>query len=297
VAPGNVTTVVGGASGPLPADGDGGPADACSLLGPEAVAVGGDGLIWVADTGHHRIRVVNPGAEPVTVVGVTVDPGTIRTVIGAGSPGFTADGAGPWFTSSPAALAVDNQGVVYFAERGNARIRCLNPTSATFSRAGIEVPPGEVRTLVGDGVPGNSGDGGDGPSARIASPRALVVQSRSDNTPVALYFSDEAAHVVRMLNLTADDDLALATDPQGNVTVTIPAASVFTVAGGPNTPGFPNTPAYDGDGDEAARVRFAGPFGIAVTTANGQPAHFFVADGGNDRLRRFAAPSLSKTNE
>jgi sugar lactone lactonase YvrE len=293
VAPGGVATVIGGASAPLFQDGDGGPAGSCSLLGPEAVAVSGDGLIWIADTGHHRIRVVNTGLDPVTIAGVTVGPGSIGTVVGNGTAGSTPDGAGPWLTSSPSALAIDNQGVVYFAERGNSRIRCLNPSAAGVVRAGIAIGPDEVRTLVGTGVAGNSGDGGEGPAAQIASPRALFVQSRSDNLPVVLYFSDEVAHVVRVLNLTSDEDLPLAIDAERRVIVTIPAASVATVAGGPNTPGVPNFPADSGDGEEAARVRFNSPFGIAVTTAAGVNAHFFVADRGNDRLRRFAAPLLA----
>ena len=33
-----------------------------------------------------------------------------------------------------------------------------------------------------------------------------------------------------------------------------------------------------------------------VTTGDGLPIHFFVADRRNDRLRRFGAPPLTKTN-
>ncbi|MCE9638488.1 MAG: hypothetical protein K8T90_22535 [Planctomycetes bacterium] len=296
IAPGNVDTIVGGGPSGQLADGDGGPAASASLLGPEGVAIGPDGLVWICDTGHHRIRVANPGLDAVTVNGITVGAGSVQTIVGNGTSGFTADGAGPWRTSEPSCVVLDNQGVVYFGERGNARIRALNVTGATVTRAGLTIASGAIRTLVGTGVPGNGGDGGDGPSAQIRSPRALFVQSRLDATAVALYFSDEDSHVVRMLNLTTADDLALAIDFDGRVTTTIPAASIYTVAGGPNTPGFNNPGAFSGDGEIAERVRFNAPFGIAVTTADGQPAHFFVGDRRNDRVRRFGAPPLVKTN-
>lgn len=296
LAPGNVTTVVGGGATALVNDGDGLPATSASLQGPLGVAVAPDGLLWLVDTGHHRVRVVNPGSAPVTVAGRTVAPGTIESILGDGVAGFTADGPGPWRVSEPSAIVIDPEGVVYWADRGNARIRALNPTAAAVARAGITIPPNEVRTLVGNGTRGHGGDGGDGPSAEVDSPRGLFVQARLDNSPVALYFSDESENVVRALNLSSTDDLALQIDPDGRVLVTIPAASVFTVAGGPNTPGFRNPPAFAGDGGTVGEVRFNAPFGIAVTVSGGVPAHFFVADRNNDRLRRFGPPPLVKTN-
>src|SRR5207247_1474804 len=45
IAAGAVDTVVGGAAGPLPADGDGLAPRACSLLAPLGVAYGKDGLL------------------------------------------------------------------------------------------------------------------------------------------------------------------------------------------------------------------------------------------------------------
>ena len=284
IAAGNVDTIVGGAPGPLTDDGDGLTPRAASLLRPQGVAATSAGLLFVADTGHHRIRVVNPGPADVVVAGVPVSAGTIETVIGGGAAGFTPDGAGPWLVDTPTALTTDRD-LLYFAEVGNARIRALNLSSATVRAAGIDIPPGEIRTLVGSGVRGNSGDGGQGPDVSIDTPRGLFVQT-VDTERTALYFSDHAQNVVRMLNLT-DEDLVAAVDASGRAVTTAPAGGVVTLAGGPNVAGFPNPPAFAGDGDEAVRMRFSGPWGVAVVLRNGVPAHFLVADEGNDRLRRF----------
>src|SRR6185436_17970750 len=124
-APGAVATIAGGPAGPLPADGDRLAPTSASLKAPQGLAVSNAGLLFVSDTGHHRIRVLNPGPGDVTVAGTLVAAGTIRTVIGGGIPGFTPDGAGPWLVDSPTALAIDRE-LLYFAEIGNARIRVLN---------------------------------------------------------------------------------------------------------------------------------------------------------------------------
>ena len=44
-------------------------------------------------------------------------------------------------------------------------------------------------------------------------------------------------------------------------------------------------------------MRFSSPFGIAITNFDGRPAHFIVADQGNDRLRRFGAPPIVLTSQ
>jgi hypothetical protein len=290
VAAGNVATVVGGGAPGLPSDGDGLAPAAANLLAPQGLAVSNAGLLFIADTGHHRIRVVNPGPNPVTVAGVSVAAGTIATLVGTGAPGFTADGAGPWTIDTPTALAVDRD-LLYFGEAGNARIRVLNLSAAVVTIANVDVPPGEVRTICGSGTRGNDGDFGLSVDASIDTPRGFALQTLNGER-AALYFADGAQHVVRMLNLTSDTDLVGALNPQGGVAVTVPDSSIVTLAGGPNTPGFQNAPGFDGDGDEARAMRFAEPWGVAVTTLGGAPAHFFVADSRNQRVRRFGAPPL-----
>jgi NHL repeat-containing protein len=290
VVAGNVATVVGGGPPGQADDGDGLAPTAANLSGPQGLAVSNAGLLFIADTGHHRIRVVNPGPNAVTVAGVGVPAGTIATVVGTGTPGFTADGAGPWTIDTPTALAVDRD-LLYFGEAGNARIRVLNVSAAPVTVANIVVAPGEVRTICGSGVRGNEGDFGLSVDALIDTPHGFALQTVNGDR-AALYFADGPQHVVRMLNLTSDTDLVGALNAQGGVAVTVPDSSIVTLAGGPNTPGFQNAPGFDGDGDEARAMRFAEPWGVAVTTSGGAPAHFFVADSRNQRVRRFGAPPL-----
>jgi len=90
---GTITTVAGnGISG---SSGDGGPATAATLDYPTRVAVDGSGNLYVSDELGHRIRRVAAG-------------GTITTIAGNGTEGFTGDG-GPATAgglSSPSGIAV-----------------------------------------------------------------------------------------------------------------------------------------------------------------------------------------------
>jgi sugar lactone lactonase YvrE len=290
VPAGFVTTVVGGAAGALPNDGDGLAPAAASLSAPQGLAVSNAGLLFVADTGHNRIRVVNPGPGDVTVAGVFVAAGSIRTVVGDGVAGFTPDGPGPWHVDTPTALAVDRD-LLYFADSGNARIRVLNISAATVSVAGIDVAPNEVGTICGTGLRGNDGEFGHGFDAAIDTPRGFALQTVNGERAV-LYFADGPQQVVRAVNLTASQDLIASIDATGAAKKTIPHTAIVNLAGGPNDPGSQNAPGFDGDGREATDMRFDEPWGVAVATFDGFPAHFFVADSRNGRIRRFGAPPL-----
>ncbi len=310
VGPGRVDTIVGtGATGGLPNDGDG-LAPRQAVLNSPGGLVAFNGLLFISDTNHHRVRCVNPGPVDETVAGTLVVAGTITTIYGDGTPGFSPDGAGPWLTNLPGALTVDGRGILYIAEPGNARIRALNlgltaQAQAGVTLAGIDVPSNEVRTIVGTGVPGNFGDGGGGVEAEIENPASLVVQTlvgdpdpnddvtESISLVSALYFADTQHHVVRVVNLL-NRDITAAQNQFGEASITVPGGGIFSIAGGPNALGFQNAPAFDGDGEEAELMRFNRCVGIAITNSGSppQPVHFFVSDGGNDRLRRFGAPPV-----
>src|SRR4051794_32629195 len=111
--------------------GDGGPATRAELYTPRAVAVDGQGNVYVAEERSGRVRRVTPG-------------GTISTVAGGG-PGF--DEAGDSGPATQAALgsvwsvAVDGQGNLYIVRYGD-RIYRVSPggTLTTFAGGGIEIP-------------------------------------------------------------------------------------------------------------------------------------------------------------
>ncbi len=133
---GIVTTVAG--SGPCPTSpppfstsvcrggfsGDGGPATSASLNYASAVALDDAGNLYIADTLNHRIRRVDSST------------GLITTIAGTGVSGFSGDG-GPALQAeitTPASIAVDSSGNVYFADEANGRIRMLTPQNSLDAR-------------------------------------------------------------------------------------------------------------------------------------------------------------------
>src|SRR5438552_10404733 len=86
--------------------GDGGPAINAQLSDPRGVAVDGAGNLFIADSGNYRIRKVSAS-------------GTITTVAGNGSYGFSGDG-GPATSAQllgPQGVALDGAGNVVIADR------------------------------------------------------------------------------------------------------------------------------------------------------------------------------------
>ena len=97
--------------------GDGGPATSAILNDPLDVSIDGSGNIYISDTMNYRIRRID------------VATGIIHTIAGTGIRGFSGDGgsaAGAQITT-PAGLAVDFAGRVYFADESNQRVRALFP--------------------------------------------------------------------------------------------------------------------------------------------------------------------------
>jgi uncharacterized protein (TIGR03437 family) len=155
ITPAGVIAAMAG-SGGAGYSGDGGAATSAALYGPTGVAVDGNGNVFIADTGNHAIRLVTPD-------------GLIHTIAGQGSPGFSGDGgtALSAFLNSPAGLALDGAGNLYFADTGNNRVRRLTPSTdivevdpvdpslALVSAASLiegSVAPGEIVTIYGLGI-------------------------------------------------------------------------------------------------------------------------------------------------
>ncbi len=125
--------------------------------GPQSVAVDTNGNIFVADTGNHTIRKINPAGVVTTIAGFP------------GSPG-SADGtnAAARF-NQPAALAFDGTGNLFVADSENSVIREISPEGTDWI----------VTTIAGSaGVPGTND--GIGASARFFLPRGIFVDGSNN---------------------------------------------------------------------------------------------------------------------
>ena len=140
--------------------GDGANPEFATLATPGGVAVDGNGDLYVADTGNHRIRKVTFGTAPTEPF--------ISTVAGNGVQGFSGDGGNPTAASlnAPFGVAVDAAGDLYIADTGNDRIR-----KVTFGATPV------ITTVAGGGGEGFCGDGGAPTSACLFAPFGVAVDA------------------------------------------------------------------------------------------------------------------------
>jgi PA14 domain/NHL repeat len=97
--------------------GDGGPATMALIHNPEGVAVDTAGNVYIADTGHHRIRKVDASNDLIT------------SIAGIGLPGSAADNVAAVTAqiSSPKDLAYDaDSNDLVFIDSGNAMVRRID---------------------------------------------------------------------------------------------------------------------------------------------------------------------------
>ncbi|HEY6402072.1 MAG TPA: SMP-30/gluconolactonase/LRE family protein [Blastocatellia bacterium] len=144
-----------------------GEADQARFNGAVGVAVNKYGVIFIADTYNDSIR--------------AIENGRVRTIAGAGEPGFR-DGRGAEARfDTPCGIAVGVDGSLLVADTGNHRIR----------RVTLD---GEVTTIAGSGVPEDH----DGylPEAAFAEPMGIAL--RRDGV---IFVTDAARSSVRMIDL------------------------------------------------------------------------------------------------
>ncbi len=162
-------STIGGTPGACGYSGDGGPATKAEMNNPVGVAVDSSGNVYIADFNNARIRKIETN-------------GTIITVAGNGTGGFSGDGGAATAAelNGPQGVAVDFAHNIYIADAYNYRIRKVSASN------------GVISTVAGDGTAGYSGDGGPATKATISYSQGIS----SDSTG-KLFLADTNNCVIR----------------------------------------------------------------------------------------------------
>jgi sugar lactone lactonase YvrE len=139
-------------------------------------------------------------------------------------------------------MAVDSEGNLFFVDEGNYRIRKI-------TTAGI------ISTIAGNGISGNSGDGGPATEAQIY-PYAIAVDRLGN-----LFIAEKYNHRIRKVDV----------------------AGVISTVAGIGTSGF------SGDGGLATAAKLNYPSGVAIDYAG----NIIISDTYNNRIRKIAAGIIS----
>ena len=279
-----VTTLVGspGGSGSVDAMGS-----AARFKGPSAVAVNGNGVVFVTDFGNETIRKVTPD-------------GTVTTL--AGQVGVTGTNNGNGLAASfngPAGLTLDPNGNLFIADDLNNAIREITPGGDVTTFAGL---PGSVHGT-------NDGFGTD---ARFSSPIAVAADTNG-----TVYVADINNETLRQI--TPDGDVTtyagtvlktgtndgpllsasfngpkgLAIDGSHNIYVVDNGSSTIRkIIGDTQVTTFAGTPLVSGSTDATGTAAlFNGSFGAAAD-ANG---NIYIGDAGNNTIRKITPAGVVTT--
>jgi sugar lactone lactonase YvrE len=274
---GIITTVAG--SGDAGFSGDGGPATQAQLSGPLAVAVDTEGHVYLADSGNARVRRVDAASGIITTVAGSGDS--------LGDGGAATEARLFW----PTDVCVDEAGHLYVADPENRRIRRVDASTGI-----ITTVAGTSGRRGGEGVPATQ--------AGLLFPKGLVVDAAGH-----LFIADSQSGRIRRVDavsgiittvagngaLRSSGDGKPATeaglqpedvsvDKAGNLYIAewYRIRRVDALTGVIETYAGTRQRGFSGDGGSATRARINRAFGIAVDGAG----NLFIADSGNDRIRR-----------
>jgi sugar lactone lactonase YvrE len=277
-------------NGSATTSGDGGPATQAGVNAPFGISVTPGGALIIPEHNGNRVRRVEPN-------------GVITTIAGTGVAGFSGDG-GPAVAAAlngPVDSAVDAQGNIYVADRGNHRVRRI-------------APGGTITTVAGNGISGFSGDGGPATAASLSNVVGVAVDRAG-----AIYIADEinrrvrrvapngvistiagdgvagsegdggpaaAARLDRPLDVRIDDvgNLLIADFGANRIRRIDPSGIIATIAGN-------GLAGFSADGVPAISSRLNGP----VEVTGDAFGNIYIADSENNRVRRVNAAGVITT--
>ena len=246
---GNIATIAG--NGIFGFSGDGGSATSATLNYPTDVSLDRAGNTLIADSGNYRLR-------KVCADGVECTKGSIATIAGTGTLGFSGDG-GPATSAElgPSGAAVDGAGNILIADARNHRLRKL-------CADGVGCATGAITTLAGNGIADASGEGSPATSSRIGTPWGVAIDGNGN-----VFMADALSHQIRKL---CRDGVGC-------------TANTITTMAGNGANGF------SGDGGSATLAQLSDPTGLAVDSAG----NVLIADRGNARIRKVCAAGVGCT--
>lgn len=281
-----ITTIAG--TGTAGFTGDGGAATSAQIYYPHNLAQDAAGNIYFPDYGNSRIRKI------------TIGTGIITTIAGTATAGFNGDGISATSAqlNQPTSLKFDENGSLYFTDRGNQRVRKI--TTAT----------GIITTVAGIGTIGYNGDGILATNAQLNYPNEVAFDTNGN-----LYISDWQNQRVRKIdkvtgiittiagtgvggyngeNIPAiaaqiNGPCGIIFDNAGNIyfadyvghrirKITIGTGLITTFAG-------TGTPGFSGDGAAANAAQLNSPAYISFDDAG----NMYIGDSGNSRIRKITS--------
>ncbi len=169
-------TIAGTGTGSLTYTGDGGPATAAIVIGATGIALDGSGNVFFTDEDFNSIHKVNTAGIISTIAGNNMSTG-----------GYGGDG-GPASVSIlnyPGGVHTDATGNIYVCDDYNNRVRKINSIT------------GNINTIIGDGRPGYTGDGGPATAAEIWESSTGSGGSMAMDCAGNIYITDAVGCTVR----------------------------------------------------------------------------------------------------
>jgi uncharacterized protein (TIGR03437 family) len=286
--------------------GDTGPAISATLKTPIGLAVDNAGDLFIADSANNRVREITATGSFLGIAtsgltsttGGSIVPGDIDTVAGSNNllSSGSSIGDGGAATSAilqqPYAVAVDQSGNLYIAEREGQRIREVNTA-------------GVINTVAGTGASGvPPSPSGPALSQPLNFPQGLAIEPSG-----SLLIADTSNNMIRRYSNATLTTVAgttagyagdggpatsamlqspegVAEDSNGNIYISDSSNEVIRWVG---SDGIINTIAgmaghagYNGDGSPATSYELSTPFAVAALSG----CTLAVADSQNQRLRQ-----------